>query len=122
LRRKKDSSGTSPIVAQRRQSDVCGRAVRSGSGGDLRSGKSKFLCKRNPKEDGECMWWWIIRLSTLFVGLRREKRQYCGGETINDEWSYLILPFQKKEKGAAFILKWGKENVRQLLVHAQRGD
>jgi hypothetical protein len=32
-----------------RRSDICGRAVRSGSGGDLSSGESEFLCKRNLK-------------------------------------------------------------------------
>jgi hypothetical protein len=31
-----------------RQSDGCGRAARSGSGDDLSSGESEFLCNRNP--------------------------------------------------------------------------
>jgi hypothetical protein len=32
-----------------RWSDRCSRTVRSGGGGDLSSGESNFLCKRNPK-------------------------------------------------------------------------
>jgi hypothetical protein len=36
-----------------RWSNKCGRAARSGSSGDLSSGESKFLRKRNPKEDRE---------------------------------------------------------------------
>jgi hypothetical protein len=32
------------------------RSAVSGGGGDLSSGESDFLCKRNPKEDGEWMW------------------------------------------------------------------
>jgi hypothetical protein len=44
----------------------------SGSGGDLSSGKSKFLRKRNPKEDGEWIRQWIMKLSAPFIGQRRE--------------------------------------------------
>jgi hypothetical protein len=32
------------------RSDECGRATRSGDGGDLSSSESEFLCKRNSKE------------------------------------------------------------------------
>jgi hypothetical protein len=31
------------------RSDICGRAARSGGGGDLSFGESEFLCKRNLK-------------------------------------------------------------------------
>jgi hypothetical protein len=36
-----------------RWSDGCSLAVRRGSSGDLSYDESKFLCKRNTKEDGE---------------------------------------------------------------------
>jgi hypothetical protein len=36
-----------------RRSDECGQAARSGGGGDLSSGESEFLCKRNSKEGGK---------------------------------------------------------------------
>jgi hypothetical protein len=38
-----------------RWSDGCGQAARSGSGGDLSSGESKFLRKRNEKKGGVWM-------------------------------------------------------------------
>jgi hypothetical protein len=81
-----------------RRSDGCGRAVRSGSSGDLSSGESEFLCKRNSKEDGEWMWRWIMMLPTPFTGRRREGRQYCGGKIVNGEWSYSMLLFQREER------------------------
>jgi hypothetical protein len=75
-----------------RWSDECGLAV-SGSSGDFRSGKSEFLCKRNPKEDDEWMRRWIMRLRTPFIGQSREGRRYCGGEIVDFECSYSMLPF-----------------------------
>jgi hypothetical protein len=36
-----------------RQSDGCGRVMRSGGYGDLSSGESEFLHKRNSKKNGE---------------------------------------------------------------------
>jgi hypothetical protein len=38
-----------------RQSDRCGRAVKSGGGNDLSSGENELLHKRNPKEGREWM-------------------------------------------------------------------
>jgi hypothetical protein len=55
-----------------RRRDGCSQAAMSGSGGDLSSGKSKFLRKRNPKEDGEWIRQWIMKLSAPFIGRRRE--------------------------------------------------
>jgi hypothetical protein len=77
-----------------RQSDECGRAVRCGSGVDLSSDESGFLRKRNQKEVREWMRCRIMRLPTPFTGRRREGRRCRGVETIDDEWSYSMLPFQ----------------------------
>jgi hypothetical protein len=82
-----------------RRSDGCDRAMMSGSGDDLSSGESELLHKRNQKEGGEWMWWWIMRLPTPFIGRRREGRWYRGGETVDSEWSYSMLSF-RKGKGA----------------------
>jgi hypothetical protein len=79
------------------QSDGCGQAVRSGGGSDLSSGENEFLHKRNPKECEKWMWWWIVRLLVPFIGWR-EGRRCCGGETIDSEWSFLMLPFQGEER------------------------
>jgi hypothetical protein len=38
-----------------RQSNGCGRTVRSGSDNDLSSSENEFLYKRNSKEGGELM-------------------------------------------------------------------
>jgi hypothetical protein len=64
--------------------DGCGRAVRSGGGGDLSSSEINFLRKRNPKEDGEWMWRRIVRLLTPFTGRRREGRRCRGREMADD--------------------------------------
>jgi hypothetical protein len=72
--------------------------VRSGSGNDLSSGENEFLHKRNPKKGGEWMWWRIMRLTTTFIWQRREGIRYRGGEMVNGEWSYSMLPFQEEER------------------------
>jgi hypothetical protein len=67
------------------RSDGCNRAARSDCSGDLSSGESEFLHKINTQEDG--------RLLVPFVARRREGRWYRGGEIIDSEWSYSMLPF-----------------------------
>jgi hypothetical protein len=57
----------------RRHSDGCGRTTRSGGGGNMSSGESEFLRKRNLKEGRELMWRRIVRLSTPGNGRWRVK-------------------------------------------------
>jgi hypothetical protein len=81
------------------QSDGRGRTTRrSGSDGDLSSGESELLRKRNPKEVGELIRRWIMRLSMPFIGQRREGRWYREGETVDGEWSYSMLLFWGEER------------------------
>jgi hypothetical protein len=68
-----------------RQSDGCGRVVRSGDNDNLSCGESKFLRKRNPKKSKEWMRRQIMRLPSPFMGRRREGRWYSGGEMIDSE-------------------------------------
>jgi hypothetical protein len=75
------------------RSDGCGHVTRSGGGCDLRSDESEFLRKTNTNEGREWMQRQIMRLLTPFIGRRREGIRYSGGETVDDEWSYSMLPF-----------------------------
>jgi hypothetical protein len=72
--------------------------VRSASGGDLSSDEIEFLRKRNPKKGGEWIRRQIMMLLVPFIGRKREGRRYRGRETVDDEWSYSILPFWREEK------------------------
>jgi hypothetical protein len=63
LVRKSGSPRTSPVVAQGGGADMVRR--RSGSGRDLSSDESEFLCKTNLKEGGEWRRRWIMRLRCL---------------------------------------------------------
>jgi hypothetical protein len=91
-------SGNLTSRSSGRQSDGCDRAARSGNDNDLSSGENEFWHKRNPKEGGEWMRQRIMRLLTPFIWQRREGKQYCGGETVDGEWSYSILSFQGEER------------------------
>jgi hypothetical protein len=95
-----------------RRSNGCGRAVRSGGGNDLSSSKNEFLFKRTPKEGGEWMWWWIMRLPTPFIWQRREGRRYRGGETIDGERIYSMLLFQGEEMKGITYFGRGNEHAR----------
>jgi hypothetical protein len=94
------------------RSGSSGRAARSGSSGDLSSGESKFLHKRNPKEDREWMWRQIMRLSSLFIGHRGER----GDGTMEEKrltMSKVIQCFyfgEKRGRGSAYFER-GKEHV-----------
>jgi hypothetical protein len=90
-----------------RQSDGCDRAV-SGSSNSLSSNESKFLCKRNPKECGEWMWRWIMRLPIPFIGRRREGRWYHGGESVDGEWSYSMFLIHGEERKEQHPFQEGK--------------
>jgi hypothetical protein len=74
--------------SSRWQSDGCSRVARSGS--------------------REWMRWRIMRLPTPFIERRREGRRYHGGEMIDDEWSYLILPFRGEERNGQHPFRNGK--------------
>jgi hypothetical protein len=78
-------SGDLTSCSSGRRSDGCGRAARSGGSGDLSSDESEFLCKRNLKEGGEWMRRQIVRLTTPFIGRRREGRWCHGGEMASGE-------------------------------------
>jgi hypothetical protein len=47
-------------------------------------------------------------LLMLFIGRRKEGRQYRGGETVNGKWSYLMLPFQGEERKGQHPFRKGK--------------
>jgi hypothetical protein len=77
----------------RRQSNRCCQVARSGSDSDLSSAKSEFMRKRNPNECRKLIWQRIMRLLMPFRGRRREGRRYHGGEMVDGEWRYSMLPF-----------------------------
>jgi hypothetical protein len=89
------------------RSDECGRAVRSGRGSNLSSGASEFSRKRNLKEGEEWMRWWIMRLPTPFIWWR-DKKWYRGGEMVDGEWSYSMLPFRGEERKGQHLFQKGK--------------
>jgi hypothetical protein len=49
-----------------------------------------------------------VRLSTPFVGQRREGRRCCGGETVGGEWSSSMLPFMGEEKNGQCPFRKGR--------------
>jgi hypothetical protein len=103
------------------QSDGCSQTVRS-SGSNLSYGEREFLRKRNPKEDGEWMWWWIMRLSMPFLGRRREGRRYRRKEMVNGEWSYSMLPSQEEERKRQCPFQKGKGTREVALGSCAEGQ
>jgi hypothetical protein len=105
-----------------RWSDGCGLAMRSGSNGDLSFGESELLRKRTPKEDREWMRRRIMRLPTPFIGRMREGRQYRGGETVDGDCSYSMLPFRGKEMKGQRPFRKGKEACDATLGSRAEGQ
>jgi hypothetical protein len=110
---KRGSLETSPVIAR---SDGCGWVARSGSGGDLSSSKSEFLCKRNPKDGREWM-----RLPTPFIGQRMEERWYRGGKTVDCEWSYSMPPLQGERRKGQCPFQKGKGACKAALGSRAEG-
>jgi hypothetical protein len=108
LREEEGLSGDLTGRSSRRQGNGCSRAARSGSNNDLSSSESKFLRKRNPKEGGESMRQWIMRLPTHFIGRRREGRWYRGWEMVDSKLSYSMLPFSGEERKGQHPFQKGK--------------
>jgi hypothetical protein len=54
------------------------------------------------------MQWQTMILSVPFIGRKRERRRYHGGETTDDEWSYSMLPFQREERKGQHLFWKGK--------------
>jgi hypothetical protein len=48
-----------------------------------------------------------MRLLTPFIDWRREGRRYRGGETVDDEWCYL-MSFQGEERNGKHPFENGK--------------
>jgi hypothetical protein len=63
-----------------------------------------------------------MRLLTPFIRQRREGRRYCGGETIDGEWSYSMQSYWEKRGMVSISFRRRKEHARRLLVSARRGD
>jgi hypothetical protein len=64
---------------------------------------------------GEWMRLRIMRLPMPFIEWRREGRRYCGGETVNDEWSYSMLLFQEEESNGQHPFRNGKGTCKAAL-------
>jgi hypothetical protein len=103
-----------------RWGDGCGWTMRSGGGDDLSSDESEFLCKRNSKKGGVWIQRWIMRLPTPFLG-RREERWYRGGETVNGEWSSLMLLFWGEERKGQCAFQKGKGACEATLISCTEG-
>jgi hypothetical protein len=84
------------VVIVMHGNDGCDRVTRSANDGDLSSGESEFLRRENQRKvRNGCSG----RLPLPSIGRRRVGRWCRGGETINDKWSYSMLPFERGEKG-----------------------